>query len=239
MLTLMRQTLTYILLLAVSVCTGQSFKYPAISSKAHNFSEFIPHGWILLDSASGDLNKDNLNDIALVIQHRDSISITRARDGAVDTIVTQPRILILAFYNSNTRQYDLQLQNNSFVLNHDQANMEDPFQNISIASGVLKIEFTIFMNAGGWGMSNNAYIFRYRRNSFYLIGADYNYTHRGSGETEDRSYNFLTKKVRVVTGTISADKQKITWRSIKLNALKTFDTFLQPFTWQVEKDDYL
>jgi hypothetical protein len=235
----MRPLFTLIFLLKIGLSSGQDFKYPSIKNSGHNFSEFIPNGWKLLDSASGDLNNDKHNDFAFVIEHRDHVSLVKSEDGYSDTVITQPRILILAFYNSKTNQYDLIEQSNTFVLNHDDPNMEEPFQDISISGGVLKIDFTIFMNAGGWGMSNNSYKFRYQGNKFYLIGADYNYTNRGSGETEDRSYNFITKKVKVATGTISSDKQKIVWRTFQLKEIKTLETFIQPFTWEVEKDYFL
>jgi len=117
--------------------------------------------------------------------------------------------------------------------------MEEPFQDISISNGVLTIDFQIFMNSGGWGMSNNTYKFRYKDKDFVLIGADYNSTNRGSGETEDRSYNFLSKKVKTSIGNISTDKQKIEWRKVQIEKLETLKTFIQPFTWEVEKDYYL
>lgn len=190
----MRLLLTFLILLKIGVCSGQNFVYPTIKNNGHNFLGFILNGWTLLDSASGDLNNDKHDDIAFVLEHRDSVSLVKSEDGYLDTVVTQPRILIVAFYNIKTNQYDLKKQSNTFILNHDNPNMDEPFQDISIAGGVLKTDFSIFMNAGGWGMSNNSYKFRYQNNRFYLIGADYNYTNRGSGETENRSYNFLTKK---------------------------------------------
>ena len=85
-------------------------------------------------------------------------------------------------------------------------------------------------------MSNNSYVFRYQENEFKLIGADYNYTNRGSGKTENRSYNFLTKKVKISIGNISSDKEKTILRPFKYNKLKTFKTFNRPFTWEIEKD---
>jgi hypothetical protein len=72
-----------------------------------------------------------------------------------------------------------------------------------------------------------------------IIGADESYVHRATGESEDRSYNFLTKKVKVSTGTISSDKQKVIWRTIDLKEQKTLKTFKEPFSWEVEKDFYL
>lgn len=235
----MRQLLTTIFLLTFGIAFGQDFSYPSINNQGKDINSFIPNGWTLLDSTKGDLNKDNHNDLVLIIQHKDSVTIIKNDSDYSDTVLTQPRILIILFHNQTANQYQLVEQSNSFILNHDDPNMEEPYQDISVSNGVLKIDFQIFMNMGGWGMSNNSYKFRYQANQFVLIGADYNSFNRGSGETEDRNYNFLTKKVKVETGTIESDKQKTVWRTIDLKELKTIKTFKQPFTWQVEKDYYL
>ena len=235
----MRQLLTIIFLLTFGIAFGQDFSYLSINNQGKDINSFIPNGWTLLDSTKGDLNKDNHNDLVLIIQHKNSVTIIKNDSDYSDTVLTQPRILIILFHNQTANQYQLVEQSNSFILNHDDPNMEEPYQDISVSNCVLKIDFQIFMNEGGWGMSNNSYKFRYQDNQFVLIGADYNSFNRGSGETDDRNYNFLTKKVKVETGTIESDKQKTVWRTIDLKELKTIKTFKQPFTWEVEKDYYL
>ncbi|MEJ8843454.1 hypothetical protein WG954_13780 [Lacibacter sp. H375] len=232
----MRRLLTIMFILNFGLAFGQDFSYPSINKQGKDINNFIPNNWTLLDSTQGDLNKDNHKDLALIVQHKDSVTIINNDN---DSVLTQPRILIILFYNQAINQYQLAEQSISFILNHDNPNMEEPYQDISINNGVLKIDFNIFMNMGGWGMSNNSYKFRFQDTGFVLIGADYNYVNRGSGETEYRSYNFLTKKVKVSTGTIESDKHKIIWRTIDLKKLKTLKTFKQPFTWEVEKDYYL
>jgi hypothetical protein len=239
MCNLIRRLLTIIFLLIFGFAFGQDFSYPSINNQGKDLNSFIPNGWTLLDSTQGDLNKDNHKDLVFIIQHKDSVTIIKNYFDYNDTVLTQPRILIILFYNQTTNQFQLVEQNNSFILNHDNPNMEDPYQDISIDNGVLKIGFHIFMNMGSWRMSDNSYKFHYQDDKFFLFGADYNSVDRGSGETEDRSYNFLTKRVKVATGTIESDKQKIVWRTIELTELKTIKTFKQPFIWEVEKDYYL
>lgn len=233
---LMKQLLTLLFLLILNNSFGQQFSYPKIKTDGQSISNFIPNKWELLDSAKGDLNGDKNDDIAFIIQYKDSISIEKIEFEEKETVITQPRILILAFFNPILKKYELIEQSNSFILNHDNPNMNEPFQDINITKEVLRIDFAIFMNMGGWGMSNNSYVFRYQKNEFKLIGADYNYTNRGSGETESRSYNFSTKKVKISTGNISSDKEKTILRPFKYDKLKTLKTFNQPFTWEIEKD---
>jgi hypothetical protein len=235
----MKQLLTTILILNFGFSFGQAFSYPTIDIYGQKLSDFIPNGWTLLDSAKSDMNNDGNNDLAFVLQYRDSVSIVKTEYGDTDTVITQPRMLLLAFYNINEKRYEIKAQSNTFILNHDNPDMGEPFQDISISKGILKIDFDIFMNSGGWGTFRNTYKFRYQDKEFKLIGVDYYYLNRGSGETEDRSYNFLTKKVRISTGTISSDFQKTKWRKFQLIKLKTLKTFNQPFTWEIEKDFYL
>lgn len=235
----MRRFLLILCLLNFGSVYGQNFPYPKIDASGKNITDFIPHNWTLLDSARGDLNNDRSNDLAFIIQYRDSISLIKTGNDFSDTVTTQPRILIISFYDPGTKQYKLIEQNNTFILNHDNPNMEEPFQDISISKGVLIIDFHIFMNMGGWGMSNNTYKFRYKKKDFLLIGANYNSTNRASGETEDRSYNFRSKRVKISIGNIATDKQKIEWRNFQIEKLKTLKNFIQPFTWEVEKNYYL
>jgi len=56
----MRPLLTFILTLFCELSIGQNFSYPAINLSGQDFNDFIPAGWIILDTAKGDLNKDGL-----------------------------------------------------------------------------------------------------------------------------------------------------------------------------------
>ena len=219
--------------------SGQGFHYPSIIPKGNSIHDFVPKGWKILKSKKGDLNSDNYNDIALVLQHRDSVSLIKDEDGFSDTVITQPRILVIAFFNNATKQYDLIEQSNSFILSYDNPSMDFPFQNISIVNQILQIDFSIFYNMGSWETSTNNYKFRFQDNKFKLIGADYNSTMRNTGEIENRSYNFLTKKVKITTGNIENDQQKTRWKPFSCKELKTFKNFTQPFTWEVEKDFFI
>lgn len=236
---IMRRLLTTIFILTFGFASGQDFSYPNINKQGQDIHSFIPNGWKLLDLTQGDLNKDNHDDAALIIQHKDSVSVIKKELEFSNIVITQPRILIILFYNPTTNQYQLAEKSNSFILNHDNPNTEDPYQDISINKGVLKIDFHIFMNMGGWVMSNNTYRFRFQDNDFALIGAAYYYVNRRSGETENRCYNFVTNKVKASTGTIESDKQKTSKRTLNIKEIKTLKTFLQPFTWEVEKDYYI
>jgi hypothetical protein len=241
--TALRIIATILLTLNFSLGFGQDFSYPTVKSNGFSIKDFTPTAWTILDSAFGDLNNDQLNDIAFVLQHKDSVTFIKHenfyKENYNDTIITQPRILAIVVYNSTTKQYDLIEQSNSFILNHDNPDMDDPFDDLKILNEILEIDFHIWTSIGSWSASRNIYNFRFQDKEFKLIGADYFYHHRATEETEDRSYNFLTKKVKVSTGNISTDKENTIWRVFEIKELKTFKTFTQPFTWEIEKDFYL
>lgn len=157
--------------------------------------DFVPENWVIIEQVTGDLNKDKLDDIALVIQATDPKNIL-ANDGlGADTIDTNPRSLIVLFKDTNGNGYNLAVKNDSFILSHEDPVMANPFSNITIKNGTLKLHFSSWASAGTWYMSNNTYVFRYQDNDFTLIGADYQETHRASGETTEFSINFLTKNI--------------------------------------------
>ncbi len=232
----MRIILTLLLTFTSALLFGQGFSYPAIKAKGQRVDDFIPTGWIILDSARGDLNRDNLIDVAIILQHKDSIAVVKDVE---DTVITQPRMLIILFKNSADNSFTLIEQSNSFILNHESATMDDPFDEFNIYAGILEIKFRLFYNVGGWHASTASYKFRYQKREFVLIGADYFSIHRATLEFEEYSYNFLAKKRSLTKGNEDKGLKKTTWKSLNIATLKTLKTFAEPFTWQVETDVYL
>jgi len=227
------------IILSALVCNpgyAQAFTYPVITTTATSLSGFTPAGWRVLDSAFGDLNYDELTDAAFVLQTSDSVKLVKEED----TVVTQPRILVIVFKDTATNTYRLAKQSNSFILNHDNPAMDDPYQPMKINNHILQIHFLLFYNMGSWYVNDVSYKFRYQNNEFVLIGADNHSYHRATQDFEDYSYNFLTRKGTITRGDNSGNKKpQVQSFLINLKNLKTFETFIQPFTWEVIKDVYL
>jgi len=215
------------------VSYGQNFSYPSIKSTGQSITDFVPAGWTILDSAFGDLNKDDIKDAAIVIQHRDSISMVNSLD---DTVLTQPRILIVLFKSAANNKFTLTEQSNSFILKHDNSIMDDPYQGITIDKGILKIDFHLFYNMGSWYSTSSTYKFRFDRKTFVLIGADLSTIHRATLDYEDYSYNFLSKKRSYTKGNDQSGTKKTTLKTVALTSLKTFKTFKEPYSWEIETD---
>ena len=243
----MKLLFTILLLLNTGLCFGQEFsypinsKYPAINKEGKTVNDFVPKGWKLLKSTSNDLNNDKKADFAFVIQRKDSIMVIYKNGEYLDTVITQPRMLLIAFTDPATSKLKLVEQNTSFILNHENANQDDPLQSIKINSkGVLQIDYHIFYSTGTWYVTDTSYKFRYQSNEFVLIGADYRSFHRASGDYEEASYNFLTKRWSMKKGTEKPGNKPVTeWKDLNLKQLKTLKTLRQPFKWQVTEGIYI
>ena len=229
----MRYTLILILTILFNISYGQTFLYPVIKSNGQSIVEFIPEGWTVLDSAYGDLNKDGLNDAAIILQLNDSILLVNNTE---DTVLTQPRILLLIFKNAANNKFSLIEQSNSFILKHDNSIMDDPYQSIAIDKGILRIDFHLFYNMGSWYSTSSTYKFRYDRKQFILIGTDLSTIHRATLDYEDYSFNFLTKKRSCIKGNEEKSIKKKSLKSFVLASLKTFKTFQEPYSWEIEAD---
>ena len=112
----MRYLLTYTLIISLNFYYGQDFVYPSIEAKGQSCTDFVPFGWTIPDSAYGDLIKDGIKDAAIILQRMDSVS---AKNSLADTVLTQPRILIILLKNHFDNSFALIEQSNSFILKHD------------------------------------------------------------------------------------------------------------------------
>ncbi len=197
---------------------------------------FIPKGWIVLQKATGDLNKDNQQDLALVIQDTDKKNILINHELGVDTLDANPRSLMVFFKDSLAGGYHLVTKNDSFILKHDDPVMDDPFAGLEIIKGSLKLSFRLWYSAGSWYTTGASYLFRYQNKDFTLIGAETNTFHRATGESTACSVNFLTKKYSITTGNEFDEKIKpqTTWKTFRLQNMKTITTFVKPFSWDLE-----
>ena len=231
----MRPVLTTIFLFSIGLSFGQDFSYPTITSKGHNLNDFVPNGWTIIDSAKGDLNKDGIADAVVILQHLDSVTLIKLGD----TVITQPRILLVLFKTYSDKLFHLIERSNTFISSHDNSIMDDPYQGLTIEKGILKIDFRLFYNAGGWYTSSSTYKFRYDNRKFALIGADLFTIHRATLEYEDYSYNFLTNKKRYTKGNDQTGTKKTTFKRLAFIKPMTFKTFIEPYSWEIENDIYL
>lgn len=190
--------------------------------------DFIPAGYVINTyeggvSASGwheikgDLNKDGLEDIVLIIKGTDKSKIIKDENrGELD----RNRRGIIVLLNKGN-YYELASKNyNCFSSeNEDGGVYFAPELGVSIQKGNLHIDYG-HGRYGSWG-----YTFRYQNGDMELIGYDL-YSSRGPVPQYEVSINFLTKK-KLTKDNVNKDddgdnydvKYKDTWETIKVNKL--------------------
>ncbi len=143
----------------------------------------------------GDINKDGIDDLALIAFPHFEEFIT-VEDG--DTLDANKPVLAIFFGKKDGelecwRQYDnvLPFSESRFFMINYQMSVND--------KGALTFDLDYFSSAGSWESRSERYVFRYQDNDFFLIGEDEHSFMRNSGEGTDTSINYLTSRKQVVT----------------------------------------
>ncbi|QQB74931.1 hypothetical protein I6H56_05630 [Fusobacterium canifelinum] len=188
-----------------------SFNLLAINlpEKANKVEDFIPKEWKKLVVKQGDLNKDKIDDVVLVIEKNDPKNIKKSESTYEESVVHNfnPRIILVLFKDKNS-QYNLVAKNeNGFIVSEGKS-YEEGFEklashnlngklsdSISIKNNTLHI-YTYFEATRS--SNSTEYIFRYQNNRFELIGLEANGNGASSGYVENSNYsfNFSTKKLK-------------------------------------------
>ena len=217
--------------------------YPKIPLRGKRISDFVPRGYKIVSKIYGDLNGDKLPDVALHIRGTFGRFITKLDFQEYDS---NPRILVILF-RENGVGYRLAERSNKFITTPDSPAMSEPFQRMSIVNRVLKLDFELWLSAGGWGATNGSYRFRYQKGQFFLIGADREDYMRNSIEIYMESYNFLTRKIKSTEGIrkdienaqASYRRPKIKWRTLHHIKLRTLKDLGPAFSWEIEHGTFL
>lgn len=232
----MKNLILILLLLVASQFSFAQSDETSIKKTVSNIDEFAPIGWKILSEAKGDLNKDGLVDVALVIENKDpkNFIVDKERWGG-DTININPRYLLVAFKKANG-VYELVAKNTKFIPSEnsqDSPCLTDPFGQeggIEIVKGVLKVHLQNFYSCGAWEIYNFDYTFRFQNNSFQLIGYNHFSLHRSSGEETSTTMNFSTMKMNYTSGMNAfkdGGKPKTTWQKIKPRKLLELNTITE------------
>lgn len=131
-----------------------------IPANGAGINVFIPKGYDTLGTAKGDLNKDGLEDIAMVLASK-----KEGADNAVDPDSLPSRLLIVLLKKDN--KYELAGKSDSAILCKGCGGIfGDPFEGVSIERGLLII-YHYGGSAWRWALTHK---FRYQNNDFFLIG---------------------------------------------------------------------
>ncbi len=150
-----------VVLLVAQVSFGQQKVLSTIPLTGNSIASFIPAGYDTLATATGDLNKDSVSDVAMVLFNK----LEDSDDSKMDPDSLPARLLIILFKKGN--QYSLAGKSDSAILCKGCGGvMGDPFAGIYIKRGVLVIDH---FGGSAWKWSYT-HRFRYQDNDFFLIG---------------------------------------------------------------------
>jgi len=204
----------------------KSYVFPTLPQYAKSIGGFVPKGWKIKDTVNGDLNKDKIGDVAMILECR-----RRITEHGEDT---HPRILMIAFKTRD--RYELKLQHNTFILRSRELYDADPYRDITISRGLLDIHFDLLHD----GEDELVYTVGYLMNDFYLIGATRR--SRSSGGYERSSdFNFSTRKYiyksSFPNGYSRAHRTKK--KNLPPHVLKKLSELTEPLTWEVFGDEVI
>ncbi|NQX37933.1 hypothetical protein SAMN05421820_10365 [Pedobacter steynii] len=237
----MRIKLVLFFLACQTAVYAQNFKYPTLPNQGKSLSALVPANWKILDSISGDLNHDQLNDLAFVMEYHKEVRESRAYGDNTTEIITEiqkPRILAVYFKRANGEGYQIGVQNNNFILRSAEGGiMGDPLRPLKIDSNKLVLSFE---GGGDWRWKLN-YTFRYQDKNWFLEKAGNEYYNESSGEMTHKKYDFILRKRLVTTGkTHNRDAANETVsEDFPFKTLRTFQSFKKPWTWEIGPDEFL
>lgn len=202
---------------------------PAVAAAPDSFNRWVPKGWKLIHKASGDLNRDGVDDMVLVLENTSPAHFKKKEPGQFgpDTLNVNPRRIVVLLkapqgFTEVLRRDDL------LPTQHDENTpcLEDPLANggVSIARGNLVIELQQWLSCGSYGVLGETFTFRLQGSRFQLVGYDRSESSRNIGNRSHTSTNFLTGQRKRTTGANDFDekprKEKVVWQ--KLPAMPAF-----------------
>ena len=168
--------------------------FPKISEKVDSIEELIPKGWECLQKVEGDLNKDKLDDVAIILTKNDPKNIRTCNivgfyhmDLGETKLDFNPLVLIVLFKEKNGK-YTVVSKNTKnrmefFCSTEDDIPTEEDLNDMLLRIGDTNPSYKIWIKNNTLHISfstvsldfvdpKNEYIFRYQNKNFELIGAE-------------------------------------------------------------------
>jgi hypothetical protein len=199
--------------------------YPKLVRQGAATEAFVPKGWKLEAQQKGDLNKDGVDDLLILLRMDEAKNIIKNEGFGPNLFDTNPRILAVAF-GARAKPYRLALESHTLITRPTVPTLEDILTEnggITIENGTLKVALNVFQSAGSWSTWLSTFRFRHGKRGFELIGFERRTLQRNSGEVSEVSINYLTGKASIGTGTIEDDKLNVKWRKLRKQRLILID----------------
>ncbi|WP_315561968.1 hypothetical protein [Porphyromonas endodontalis] len=201
---------------------AQKQKKPQLAKEGRTIEEVVPNGWDI-QSATGDLNKDGIEDFVLIVRPNDPAHIKTRDDGFEYNF--NP-LFLAVYFGSPSGVYK------RFKVWHDTASgREDEYTDITnelsiTPKGAIDITVSSWSSMGTAATGGSTYRYRFQSGDFYLIGEESSWLNRMTGEGESTSINYLTGQKEITTGNMMEEKDLKTKKvKIKKEPLRLLGSF--------------
>lgn len=165
--------------------------------------EAFPNNCDTVCFQQGDLNNDGIQDLVICATPRNPENMM-TRDDGYEYNFNEPVLAI--YFGQNGEKYSLFKEYPNTI-----PGAEDEFSFITVEpeiteKGVLKFDVEVYYSAGSSQTGQDSYLYRFQDDDFYLIGSETGSFSRYSGEAEEVSNNYLTKKQKTTTSNVFDDK---------------------------------
>ena len=231
-----------IAILSLHIASAQkSFVFPKVKQQGSSISQLTPANWTVIENSQGDLNNDQIEDIALIFESNKTVDETRTYGDNNSEIIKEtqkPRILAIYFRDKSTGNYQLSAQNNDFILRSEEGGkLGDPLQQIEIKEQQL---FLRFRGGSEWRWELG-YTFKFQNKDWFLTNAINLYFNQNTGDMTERIYDFNTRELFTTIGNLHRRDiaNRRTSEVLYFSQLRTFKTFKKPWAWEIMSDVYL
>ena len=201
---------------------AQKQKKPQLAKEGRTIEEVVPNGWDI-QSATGDLNKDGIEDFVLIVRPNDPAHI-KTRDYGFEYNFNP--LFLAVYFGSPSGVYK------RFKVWHDTVSgREDEYTDITnelsiTPKGAIDISVSSWSRMGTAGTGGTTYRYRFQSGDFYLIGEESSWLNRMTGEGESTSINYLTGQKEITTGNMIEEKDLKTKKvKIKKEPLRLLGSF--------------
>ena len=201
---------------------AQKQKKPQLAKEGRTIEEVVPNGWDI-QSATGDLNKDGIEDFVLIVRPNDPAHIKTRDDGFEYNF--NP-LFLAVYFGSSSGVYK------RFKVWHDTVSgREDEYTDITnelsiTPKGAIDISVSSWSSMGTAATGGSTYRYRFQSGDFYLIGEESSWLNRMTGEGESTSINYLTGQKEITTGNMMEEKDLKTKKvKIKKEPLRLLGSF--------------
>ena len=203
----------FLLLLVPVLAAAQNLNERGASAEA-----LVPQGWEHKE-ATGDLNKDGIEDLAVIATPNFKENI-KVRDDGYEINMNAPQLAI--YFGQPAGGFKLFRKYPGLIPARDEFCTVDASLEVT-DRGTLRIGVSMFHTAGTADTGGSTYTFRFQNGDFFLIGKDDMEFSRMSGKATEVSENYITWKRQVKTYNMfekDGGNQQESWTRLKRRPLQ-------------------